>query len=295
MITAVRSSRKAGATAAAFILAAALSGCSAAAGDTPGAGPETSAASGESPAVHTGVAGTGTMVTTDDGSYERMTWQAPQSTTGPFPEDPYTPQDRADLEAIGMEGYLHGVPFGTVNFISEEFLDSPALEKGKAGFDEWAASFAPIKHLHPDFLARPDYQSGTFLLGTKTQNLVPHLIHDGKPRASRMDIRFIDVKAARDETGQAAPMVDASFEYEVDYRTRAADLADYLAHHAGISTEELMETRAKDVLKDADPDAEMPLRVHGTFQIGMSPDGNQGLKVYWTDWTSKVDTGMYAD
>jgi hypothetical protein len=256
--------RRAAVTGLAISLSLSLSGCVGALGPSP---IPTKSSYGD-------VTGTGETMGVTDGVYETITVDK-DSALNVFNEGKPIP---ADLEAHGwtQEDGVAGQKLA-VDYMVKEFFDSMALEGGPAEFETWRQIVGKkyFSEAASEQAAELDHQ-GYIWSNAKGKTLIPHLIHDGKPRAKNVDLKLTGFRNSDEIRG-----ILFSFDYTTDYRVNDAEASKFAgAHSGGMSGDDFIKSdNAKPQLKDGT--GENIYRGKGTADVVVDKDETGAMKIVW--------------
>lgn len=183
-----------------------------------------------------------------------------------------------NLPASWTEDDLIGGLRYSVDFLTTEFLDSTALEGGEQEYRQW---FETTGKSHLDGPAYDRVAGGGPIvvvgrLGDKF--FVPELIHDGKPRISRLHVQAIEAFPSVAEDNQE--YLNYKLNFGADYRVTDANAAAIAAAHASepMTAEDFINSpHAKEKLKDGK--GENIYRMSGTATIYVAKNAQGEFKL----------------
>jgi hypothetical protein len=225
---------------------------------------ETSAAPINAPTFIRQVIGSGEMITTNTGSYERIL-AAEDSTLYKYNEGKGNPDY---MQAAGWteEDGLASQKVVT-NYMVQEFIDSSALETGDTGLQEWQKNSAPKYYTREVIEMLESTPDSSAVLGNFAgETSLPKFINDGTPRQKNVEIAYDGLIPHSDEAGNKG--IKYTLHYKIDYRVDDASAVEFAAALGGT---------AKDSLKDGT--GENIYRAEGDAQIIVGKDANKEWKI----------------
>jgi hypothetical protein len=284
-------------------LALTVTGCSALPNLT-GTGPDGAA---EAAPSYGEAVGSGEMVTTPSGTYERIKLHEGS------PAYDYAWLTRRHRDAWGWTvPEAAGAQKLAVDYVTQEFLDSTALEGGDAEFSTWHASNASryfAERIIGDTLQNPGETK--LILGNFGENkFIPALIHDGSPRVKELDLTlggagFVDEGGnfvddthpdgtlLNEPSGPVVTWLRFDIPFKAGYRVDDTNGAALVGQHVGMTGEEVLASKyATDKLKDGS--GENVYRGEGHAQVWVAKEP-EGLRIIGFQSQADFDTRDFAN
>jgi hypothetical protein len=278
------------------VLALTASGCQVAPNPNPVVAAETSA----------GVVGTGEKVETATGSYEKISL--------PANDQAYSYEPLAHRDAWGWTvTEATAAQKLAVDYMTQEFLDSTALEGGDAEFSSWHTATA--KDYFSESILGETLQNPAetkLILGNFGANkFIPALIHDGAPRVKDLDLDvtgtgFVDQSGTFvDDVDQNGNLMNEPIEagvvtylrcdikFKAGYRVDDVNGAAFVGQQVGMTGDEVLASKyATDKLKDGS--GENVYRAEGSAQVVVAKEPG-GLRIIGFQSQSDFDTRDFAN
>ncbi|WP_354214768.1 hypothetical protein [Arthrobacter sp. UYCo732] len=250
--------------------------------------------------------GSGEMVTTPSGTYERIKLSE---------KDPaYNYAPLAHRDAWGWM-----IPEATaaqklaVDYMTQEFLDSAALEGGDTEFSSWHAATGK-DYFSESILPQTSQNPGEtkVILGNFGANkFIPTLIHDGSPRLKDLDLDvagsgFVDENGDPvDEVDQNGNLINEpieaglvtylkySIEFNAGYRVDDVNGAAFVGQHVGMTGDEVLASKyATDKLKDGNGENVYRAKGYANVVVAKEPGG---LRIIGFESKTDFDTRDFAN
>ncbi|MFJ4264666.1 hypothetical protein ACIPYU_19675 [Paenarthrobacter nicotinovorans] len=235
----------------------------------------------------TGLTGTGQKVETATGSYEKTTLAA---------GDPaYTYNIQAHDASSGWTAEeATAAQKLAVDYLSNEFLDSTALEGSDQDFWDWyyanEGKYFSDKVTGEIRQGQPS-QMNIILGNFGTNKLLPSLIHDGSARVKEENLEVQN--SSFSITPEQINVVNFNFNWQVGYRVDDANAAALVGHYTNLTGEEVLNSKyAKDNLKDGV--GENVYRGKGSAYVAITKDPG-GLKIVGFSSKADFDTRDFAN
>jgi hypothetical protein len=250
--------------------------------------------------------GSGEMVTTPSGTYEKIKLSEKD------PAYEYKPLAHEDswgwtvLEATAAQKLA-------VDYMTQEFLDSTALEGGDSEFSSWHAATSK-NYYSESILAQTTQNPGEtkLILGNFGANkFIPALIHDRSPRVKNLDLDvagsgFVDENGnSVDEVDQNGNLIDKtigsgivtytkfSISFKAGYRVDDVNGAAFVGQQVGMTGDEVLTSKyATDKLKDGS--GENVYRAEGYANVVEAKEPG-GLRIIGFESAADFDTRDFAN
>lgn len=241
-------------------------------------------------AAYGDVTGSGEKVETDRGTYETITLDPSADIYQYNNGAGHTPE----LEAAGWtaEDGAAGQKL-VADYMVREFVDSPALETGDEGFQEWyktraAEYYSPTVY---EQLGQMGGSSNAIIGNFGGVKAMPNLIHDGSPREKSLSLKLDSVAPYAGSTD--ARGINYSIQYSAEYRVDDANAAAFAGGTMGQTGEQFLDgMMAKPQLRDGT--GENVYRAYGTAYVVVGKDANNQLKIIGFSSTTDYDASDFT-
>lgn len=235
------------------------------------------------------VVGSGEMVTTPSGTYEKIIL----SENSPAYEYAAELHDRSSGWTV--EEAIAGQKLA-VDYVTQEFLDSTALEGGDAEFRRWH-DVAGKKYFSESVIGETSRNPGEtkIILGNfGANNFIPALIHDGSPRVKDVQLDPPAAVYKPWETGAGlAQDMQYSIQFDAGYRVDDVNGAAFVGKQVGMTGDKVLTSKyATDRLKDGTGENVYRAKGYANVVVTKAPGG---MKIVGFESKADFDTRDFAN